>query len=61
MLPQSRSYEELYRQFRWQVPAEFNIGVEVCDRWAVRDPGRLAIFAVDAAGHARCDGTRLLG
>ena len=53
MLPQSRSYEELYRQFRWQVPAEFNIGVEVCDRWAERDPGRLAIVAVDAAGHAQ--------
>ena len=40
MLPQSRSYEELYRQFRWQVPVQFNIGVEVCDRWAERDPGR---------------------
>src|SRR5512141_1428306 len=53
MLPQSRSYEELYRQFRWQVPERFNIGVEVCDRWAVRDPGKLAIVAVDVSGRAR--------
>src|SRR5207244_11251673 len=53
MLPQSRSYEELVRQFRWQVPAAFNIGVEVCDRWAERDPGRLAIVAVRPDGQAQ--------
>jgi acetyl-CoA synthetase len=38
MLPQSRSYQEIARTFRWQVPARFNIGAEVCDRWAERDP-----------------------
>src|SRR5581483_1235328 len=53
MLPQSRSYEALVRDFRWQVPAQFNIGVEVCDRWAARDPGRLALVAVSADGRAR--------
>src|SRR6187397_2365132 len=52
MLPQSRSYEELYRQFRWQVPAQFNIGVEVCDRWAARDPGKLALIAVSPDGQS---------
>ena len=53
MLPQSRSYEELVREFRWQLPAQFNIGVEVCDRWAERDPDKLAIVAVDADGRAQ--------
>jgi acetyl-CoA synthetase len=53
MLPQSRSYEALVRGFRWQVPAKFNIGVEVCDRWAERDPGKLAMVAVSADGRAR--------
>jgi acetyl-CoA synthetase len=53
MLPQSRSYPEIVRNFRWQVPAEFNIGVEVCDRWAERDPGKLAIVAVRADGRAQ--------
>src|SRR5581483_3876633 len=53
MLPQSRSYEALVRDFRWQVPAKFNIGVEVCDRWAARDPARLALVAVGADGQAR--------
>jgi acetyl-CoA synthetase len=53
MLPQSRSYETLYRDFRWPQPAQFNIGVEVCDRWATRDPDRLAIVAVQPDGGAR--------
>src|ERR1044072_6610558 len=53
MFPQIRSYEELVRRFRWQVPDKFNIGVEVCDRWAERDPGKLSIVAVDASGRAR--------
>jgi acetyl-CoA synthetase len=52
MLPQSRSYEALYRDFRWPRPAQFNIGVEVCDRFAARDPGRLAIVAVQPDGRA---------
>jgi acetyl-CoA synthetase len=50
MLPPIHDYDELVRQFRWQVPAEFNIGVEVCDRWAARDPGKLAIVATRPDG-----------
>jgi acetyl-CoA synthetase len=53
MLPESRSYDALVREFRWPAPPQFNIGVEVCDRWAERDPGRLAIVAVGAGGRAQ--------
>ena len=35
-------YDALYRQFRWPAPATYNIGVEVCDRWADLDPRRTA-------------------
>jgi acetyl-CoA synthetase len=51
MLPAIRDYPELTRQFRWQVPAAYNIGVDVCDRWAAADPRRTAIV------HVRADGT----
>jgi acetyl-CoA synthetase len=44
VLPDLRSYDALVQRFRWQVPAAFNIGVDVCDRWAEHDPGRLAIL-----------------
>src|SRR5215470_4330336 len=50
MLPDIRNYQELYRAFRWQVPARYNIGVDVCDRWAAADPRRLAILHVAADG-----------
>ena len=50
VLPRVKDYDSLYRQFRWQVPARYNIGVDVCDRWAEKEPDRLAIL------HARPDG-----
>jgi acetyl-CoA synthetase len=50
VLPRLREYDAIYRQFRWQVPARYNIGVDVCDRWAAVEPDRLAIL------HARPDG-----
>ncbi|HTS41059.1 MAG TPA: acyl-CoA synthetase [Xanthobacteraceae bacterium] len=53
MLPDARNYDELYRQFRWQVPARFNIGVDVCDRWAARDPHKLALVAVQPDGRTQ--------
>jgi acetyl-CoA synthetase len=51
VLPQLRDYDAIYRQFRWQVPARYNIGVDVCDRWADHEPGRLAILHTRADGH----------
>ncbi len=53
MPPGHCSYDEIYRDFRWSVPAVFNIGVEVCDRWAAQDPDKLALVAADASGHVQ--------
>src|SRR2546430_16148878 len=50
VLPTARDYGALYRKFRWQVPARYNIGVDVCDRWAQRDPDRLALVNLLADG-----------
>ncbi|WP_151445994.1 acyl-CoA synthetase [Lacisediminimonas profundi] len=35
-------YEQLYREFRWHVPADFNIARACCGRWA-SEPERIAI------------------
>jgi acetyl-CoA synthetase len=53
VLPRISNYDQLYREFRWQVPAHYNIGVDVCDRWAARDPRRLAILHVAHNGAPR--------
>src|SRR5579864_398858 len=50
VLPHARDYDANYRQFRWQVPARYNIGVDVCDRWADAEPSRLAILHVKPDG-----------
>src|SRR5688572_24858932 len=50
MLPPIKDYDQLYRQFRWQIPERYNIGVDVCDRWADRDPRRSAILHVHPDG-----------
>ena len=50
MLPKADSYEALRDRFAWAVPERYNIGVDVCDTWADRDPDRLALI------HKRRDG-----
>ena len=45
----SRSFDELYRTFSWQLPAAYNIGVDACDKWA-RDEDRVALIDVAAEG-----------
>src|SRR6478752_9899872 len=50
VLPPVRDYDALCREFRWRLPASFNIAVAVCDRWAEREPRRVAILYQHADG-----------
>ncbi len=53
-LPDGKTYEDLVRDFSWQVPEHYNIGVDICDKWADRDPERLALIATrDGGGENR--------
>ena len=51
MLPISDTYDNLRRDFRWQIPAKFNIGTAVSDEWAAREPERVCLqhFSPDGA------------
>ncbi|MFK0166825.1 AMP-binding protein [Rhizobium sp. NPDC090279] len=42
-LPPRDTYEALYRDFRWEIPAKFNIGHAVCDAWTEREPDRVCL------------------
>ena len=53
MIPDVRDYEALRREFRWQVPRLYNIGVDVCDRWAAAEPQRAALL--NARGDGRIE------
>ncbi|MEM6615133.1 MAG: AMP-binding protein [Pseudomonadota bacterium] len=44
MLQPADTYDALYRDFVWQIPDRYNIGVDVCTRWAATHPGRVALL-----------------
>ncbi len=44
MLPSASTYEELIQTFRWEIPEYYNIGIDVCDKWAQATPDRVALI-----------------
>ncbi len=42
-------YDELYRSWRWDVPARFNLATACCGRWAA-DRSRFALYWEDESG-----------
>jgi acetyl-CoA synthetase len=49
MLKPGNSYDEVCQSFRWEIPEHYNIGVDICDRWADR-PDRLALIFENESG-----------
>ena len=49
MVPVINRYDELYRSWRWEVPARLNIAEVCCGRWA-RDRSRFALYWEDESG-----------
>jgi acetyl-CoA synthetase len=50
MLPAAETYDELRARFEWRIPKRYNIGVDVCDRWAERQPDKLALLSIGEDG-----------
>ncbi len=51
MLKPGETYEEVYNSFQWQIPEYFNMGVDVCDKWA-HQRYRLALIYEDERGRS---------
>ena len=49
MLKPGTNYDEVYSSFRWQIPEYYNIGVDICDKWADQDQ-HLALIYEDEHG-----------
>ena len=52
MLPLGDTYEDLVRDFRWDIPEYFNIAVAACDVWAGREPERVCLKHYQPDGDA---------
>ena len=50
MLRSGRTYDEVYNAFQWDVPEFYNIGVDICDKWAGQRY-RLALIYQDEKGN----------
>ena len=50
MLDRKTTVEDTRAAFRWDIPEFYNIGEDVCDRWASTEPDRIALIDVDADG-----------
>jgi len=53
MLPDVQSWEAARAQFHWRIPARYNIGVDVCDKWADAAPERIALICEDPDGNVQ--------
>ncbi len=53
MLPAAQTYEVLVDRFRWDIPVDYNMAFDVCDKWAAQAPEKTAI--IDMTGEVRRD------
>jgi len=49
-LPRFDRYDDLHRDFAWDIPDDFNIGRAVSDDWAAIEPGRICLQHFDPGG-----------
>jgi len=50
--PNVVDYEKMYKEFRWDVPKEFNFAWDVVDKWAEKDPEKVALVSVAPDGRS---------
>ena len=41
---QNLTYKKLYNKFQWDIPKYYNIGYDICEKWANKTPNRTAII-----------------
>jgi len=49
VLKPGKTYNEVYNSFHWDIPQYYNIGVDICDKWAGQSD-RLALIYEDESG-----------
>ena len=53
MPPSAPDYQDISDRFRWEIPEYYNIGTDICDKWAALDPNKLALIYIDQTGVPR--------
>ncbi len=53
ILPVSKDFERIRRDFAWPVVNSYNIGYQICDRWAAIEPSRTALINLSGDGEGQ--------
>ena len=59
MLIRAETYDQVRQSFRWRIPERYNIGLDICDKWA-QGPERTALIHLTGEGRVERYGFRKL-
>ena len=60
MLPDAETYPDLCARFDWDIPARYNLGWDICDKWAEAEQARVALILDDEDRDVSFDELRTL-
>ena len=50
MWDQNLTYHHIYNNFKWNIPDNYNIGYDICEKWANKTPNKPAIIDLRSSG-----------
>ena len=60
MWDQNLTYHHIYNNFKWNIPDNYNIGYDICEKWANKTPNRPAIIDLLSSGKTNTTSFRTL-
>ena len=60
MWDQNLTYHHIYNNFKWNIPDNYNIGHDICEKWANKTPNRPAIIDLLSSGKTNSTSFRTL-
>ena len=54
------TYHHIYNNFKWNIPDNYNIGYDICEKWANKTPNRPAIIDLLSSGKTNSTSFRTL-
>ena len=60
MRDKNLTYQHIYNNFKWNIPDNYNIGYDICEKWANKTPNRPAIIDLLSSGKTNSTSFRTL-
>ena len=60
MWDQNLTYHHIYNNFKWNIPDSYNIGYDICEKWANKTPNSPAIIDLLSSGKTNSTSFRTL-